>query len=433
MDEVARKLILGGHAKLVDATVLGMLDLLVDVTVVLLTEGDVLIILRRGRLQDAVQERPGREAVEESEGSPSVDIVVLLGGHEGLTTDAVRVPSRGNSDGLLRGVLNRVPPPRGVEEHVTGLQLGRIDGAVLEQGEGLEVVVRGPEDEEDGGGLAEQSHGVGQEGVIGVDEEPLLGALDHVEHVVDRCVVEGGAGALSADEDLLVAGLHLQVGLQALVLEQVADLGVLVEEHLGVVQVHVGVVHVFELAGESVHLPLGEEDVLLAVLLHDGVPGQVVQQLGVLHEAAEDHRVGPLDEGLAELRGVAVLPVVLRDGHLAGLGLVARGDALRDDAVGQPLVEHVQQRKDTDLGEEEVKDADLTGEGGAGPDEDKPDTGDEVVLGTGLRAPRRGVLSQVMEQRLHAEPALEQVADADADLHQDGDGPVAAVGLATGL
>ena len=44
----------------------------------------------------------------------------------------------------------------------------------------------------------------------------------HVEHVPVGGVVEGGAGALAAHEQLLVACLHLQVGLQAFVLEQVS-------------------------------------------------------------------------------------------------------------------------------------------------------------------------------------------------------------------
>lgn len=44
----------------------------------------------------------------------------------------------------------------------------------------------------------------------------------HVEHVPVGSIVERRAGALTAHKQLLVASLHVQVRLQALVLEQIS-------------------------------------------------------------------------------------------------------------------------------------------------------------------------------------------------------------------
>ena len=44
----------------------------------------------------------------------------------------------------------------------------------------------------------------------------------HVEHVPVGCVVEGSACALATHEQLLVASLHVQIRLDALVLEQIS-------------------------------------------------------------------------------------------------------------------------------------------------------------------------------------------------------------------
>ena len=55
-----------------------------------------------------------------------------------------------------------------------------VDGAVFEQREGLSVVVVGPQTHENAGSAAQDGHRIAQEGVIWVDEEPVLLAI-HLE------------------------------------------------------------------------------------------------------------------------------------------------------------------------------------------------------------------------------------------------------------
>lgn len=56
----------------------------------------------------------------------------------------------------------------------TRVECSVVDGAVFEQREGLSVVVVGPETHEDAGCAAQDGHRIAQEGVIWVDEEPVL-------------------------------------------------------------------------------------------------------------------------------------------------------------------------------------------------------------------------------------------------------------------
>ena len=55
-----------------------------------------------------------------------------------------------------------------------------VDGAVLKKREGFSVEIIGPEAHQDASRAAQQTHRVAQEGVVRVDEEPVLLAVDLV-------------------------------------------------------------------------------------------------------------------------------------------------------------------------------------------------------------------------------------------------------------
>ena len=62
----------------------------------------------------------------------------------------------------------------------TRVECSVVDGAVFKQREGLSVVVVGPQTHENAGSAAQDGHRIAQEGVVGVDEEPVFLAV-HLE------------------------------------------------------------------------------------------------------------------------------------------------------------------------------------------------------------------------------------------------------------
>mmetsp|Transcript_14105 Transcript_14105/g.24840 ORF Transcript_14105/g.24840 Transcript_14105/m.24840 type:complete len:446 (+) Transcript_14105:410-1747(+) len=410
-----------GDAVELDASFVVHVHLAVHEAVLGLTEGQVLVVSGGRGAQNALQERHTTPASKEEQRENAIHIVVLLRHRQVVASDAVGVPAGSHTHTRGSHVLDAVPPPGRVEQHITGIESGVVDGAVVEQREGFSVEVVRPQAHEHTRGTAQQAHRVAEEGVIGVHEEPILLAINHVEHVPVGSVVERGAGALTAHEKLLVASLHVQVRLQALVLEQISDLGELVEELLGVVQIDFGVVHFLELARSAIDLSGGQVNLLLTVLAQHRVPAEFLQQLGVLHEATQHHGVRAHGEGLEEGLGIAIAPIVFWNGHLALSRSVALGLHLVNQAVGGPVVELANQPHDAGVAEDKVQDAcELSAPGSEEPAKEKQTLGEEVIVRAILGSPRRGISGNGCQHTLEAKPVGEVVSDADTNVQHRG-------------
>jgi hypothetical protein len=351
-----------------------------DIAVVRLTESGVLIELRRGLLEYAMEKLPGVEASEEAKGSEAIDLIVLLCTKEGRTGDAIGVPSRGDGSGDRGDVLDGVPPPGRVEEHIARVQHSSVDRAVLEEREGLLVVIDGPKAANHTSSAPKHDQRIGEVGVIGIHEPPLLLAVDLVEHVENSGVVEGRSSALSAHKELFIADLLVEIWLESLVLEQLADVRIFVEELLRVVEVDLIVLHLLELAWVAIKLTASQEDILFAILLQDGLPAQVLQQLSVTHEVSQDDWVRLLHEEVIEFLRSAILPVIFWNGNLSFRSVEARGFELRSESVAEPGVDHVDDGHETSLTEDDIEDGEpITGQTSDGPDPGKAPNGDPVI------------------------------------------------------
>ena len=186
-------------------------------------------------------------------------------------------------------------------------------------------------------------------------------------------------------------------------------------------QVHARVLHVLHLPRVAVHLLPGEQNVLLPVLLQDLVVRELPHQVAVVHEPSQHHRVRPLDEGFVELLRRAVLPVVLGDGSLPAL-LEVLGVRLHDphDSGHELPVQKAEQVVDAGHQEQEGDGLVLADHPAEDPEELDAHERQEVQLGRVLRAERAGIGRHFAEQRGQEKLAVEQVADANADVQEKG-------------
>ncbi len=72
-------------------------QLLVHEAIVLFTKGGVFVVARGGCLQDAVQKAPRRRSHHEAEGGEAINLIVLLGHHQVVATNAIGVPPGSHS------------------------------------------------------------------------------------------------------------------------------------------------------------------------------------------------------------------------------------------------------------------------------------------------------------------------------------------------
>ena len=203
--------------------------------------------------------------------------------------------------------------------------------------------------------------------------------------------------------------------------ENIPDLRVLVEELLRVVQIDLGVVHFLELARSAIDLSGGQVHLLLTVLAQHGIPAEFLQQLGVLHEATQHHGVRTHGEGLEEGLGVAIAPIVFRNGHLALSRSVALGLHLVDQTVGGPVVELANKPHDAGVTEDKVQDAcELSAPGSEEPAKEKQTLGEEVIVRAVLGSPRRGISGNGCQHTLKSKPVGEVVSDSDTNVQHRG-------------
>lgn len=84
------------------------------------------------------------------------------------------MPAGGHTDRSRGYVLDAVPPPRGIEQHISRFQSGRIYWAVLEKWKGFLVVFIWPEAHQYSSCTTKQSYRISKEGIIRIDKPPRL-------------------------------------------------------------------------------------------------------------------------------------------------------------------------------------------------------------------------------------------------------------------
>mmetsp|Transcript_21211 Transcript_21211/g.35733 ORF Transcript_21211/g.35733 Transcript_21211/m.35733 type:complete len:248 (-) Transcript_21211:338-1081(-) len=234
-----------------------------------------------------------------------------------MANNSIRMPSTGDTNSVRRGILNRMPPPRGIEEHITRSNLRIVDRTVLEEREGLDIVLVGPEAADNTRSSAQHANRVGQEGVIRVDKPPLLLSIYHVEHVIHCRIVERSTSAFFANKELFVAYFHRQVVLQSLILKQITNSRVFIEKLFRVMQVDGRIFHIFQLARITIQFFLRQVHVFFAILLQDILPCKSFGQVTVFHETSENNWMRNLDKQVIKFFRGAILPVILRNWYFS--------------------------------------------------------------------------------------------------------------------
>jgi hypothetical protein len=129
-----------------------------------------LLLPGRWGLQYTVQKSPAGPAHLEEKRHGSVDVVVFLGRHQSMPDYPVRVPPRRDPYGRGSDVLDAVPPPGGVEQHVPWLQSSTVHWAELEQGESFAIVLMRPQTHQKACSLSQHCQRIPQKGIIGVNK-----------------------------------------------------------------------------------------------------------------------------------------------------------------------------------------------------------------------------------------------------------------------